>query len=98
MRMRRGARSEGHAPTSCTIEPRDRNTTFASTASRGYPVGYRLVTIGVRGRNETIAVTPPKIFFKEVAQNRPPHFLARTSSPPEIVLRHISGDGAGWKS
>src|SRR6516225_12288545 len=31
------------------------------------------------GRNEMIAVTPPKIFSKEVAQNRPPHFLARTS-------------------
>ena len=26
-----------------------------------------------------IAITPPKIFSKEVAQNRPPHFLARTS-------------------
>jgi hypothetical protein len=25
------------------------------------------------------AITPPKIFSKEVAQNRPPHFLARTS-------------------
>ena len=32
-----------------------------------------------------IAVTPPIIFSKEVAQNRPPHFPARTSSPPEIV-------------
>jgi hypothetical protein len=31
------------------------------------------------GRYETIAVTPPIIFSKEVAQNRPPHFLARTS-------------------
>src|SRR5262249_14299161 len=37
-------------------------------------------------------VVPPKIFSKEVAQNRPPHFPARTSSPPEIVLRQISGD------
>src|SRR5262249_36377367 len=46
------------------------------------------------GRNEMIAITPPKIFFKEVAQNRPPHFLARTSSPPEIVSDQISGDGA----
>jgi hypothetical protein len=26
-----------------------------------------------------ITVTPPIIFSKEVAQNRPPHFLARTS-------------------
>jgi hypothetical protein len=45
-----------------------------------------------------IAITPPKIFSKEVAQNRPPHF--RTSnlpSPPEIVLRQISGDGAWMK-
>jgi hypothetical protein len=48
------------------------------------------------GCNETIAVTPPKI-FKEVAQNRPPHFLARTSSPPEIVSDQISGDGAWMK-
>jgi hypothetical protein len=31
------------------------------------------------GRNEMIAVTPPIIFSKEVDQNRPPHFLARTS-------------------
>src|SRR6516225_2773353 len=46
------------------------------------------------GRNETIAVTPPKIFSKEVAQNRPPHFPARTSSPPEIVSAQLSGDGA----
>src|SRR5262245_22713765 len=30
------------------------------------------------GRNEMIAITPPKIFSKEVAQNRPPHFPART--------------------
>src|SRR5262249_61231413 len=30
------------------------------------------------GRNETIGVTPPIIFPKEVAQNRPPHFLARS--------------------
>src|SRR6516165_1850227 len=37
------------------------------------------------GRNEMIAITPPKIFSKEVAQNRPPHFPARISSPPEIV-------------
>src|SRR5215471_6852030 len=29
------------------------------------------------GRNEMIAITPPKIFSKEVAQNRPPPF-----SPP----------------
>src|SRR5262249_22201128 len=26
------------------------------------------------GRNEMIAITPPKIVSKEVAQNRPPHF------------------------
>src|SRR5262249_21812295 len=31
------------------------------------------------GRYETIAVTPPIIFSEDVAQNRPPHFLARTS-------------------
>src|SRR5262249_27565090 len=31
------------------------------------------------GRNEMIAITPQKIFSKEVAQNRPPHFPARTS-------------------
>src|SRR5262244_149253 len=46
------------------------------------------------GRNDMIAITPPKIFSKEVAQNRPPHFPARTSSPPEIVSDQISGDGA----
>src|SRR5215831_1223229 len=36
-------------------------------------------------------------FSKEVAQNRPPHCLARTSSPPEIVSDQISGDGAWMK-
>src|SRR5262249_12850297 len=46
------------------------------------------------GRNEMIAITPPKIFSKEVAQNRPPHFPARTSPPPEIVSDQISGDEA----
>jgi hypothetical protein len=49
------------------------------------------------GRNEMIAITPPKIFSKEVAQNRPPHFPARTSSPPEIVFDQISGDEAWMK-
>src|SRR6516165_6574909 len=43
---------------------------------------------------ERIAITPPIIFSKEVAQNRPPHFPARTSSPPEIVSDQISGDEA----
>jgi hypothetical protein len=32
------------------------------------------------GRNEMIEITPPKIFPKEVAQNRPPHFLASNLS------------------
>src|SRR5262249_44272417 len=45
-------------------------------------------------RNEMIAITPPKIFSKEVAQNRPPPFPARTSSRPEIVSDQIFGDGA----
>src|SRR5262249_30170172 len=45
------------------------------------------------GRYETIAVTPPIIFSKEVAQNRPPHFSPEPPSAPEIVLRQISGDG-----
>jgi hypothetical protein len=49
------------------------------------------------GRNKMIAITPPKIFSKEVAQNKPPHFPARTSSPPEIVYDQISGDGAWMK-
>src|SRR5262249_41728227 len=51
------------------------------------------------GRNEMIAITPPKIFSKEVAQNRPPHLpRQQTPSPPKIVLRQISGDGAWMKS
>jgi hypothetical protein len=45
-----------------------------------------------------IAITPAKIFSKEVAQNRPPHFPARTSSPPEIVSDQISGDEAVMRS
>src|SRR5262249_37735908 len=47
------------------------------------------------GRNEMIPITPPKIFSKEVAQNRPPHLpRQQPSSPPKIVLRQISGDEA----
>jgi hypothetical protein len=50
------------------------------------------------GRNEMIAITPPKIFSKEVAQNRPPHLpRQQPPSPPKIVLRQISGDGAWIK-
>src|SRR5262249_48390333 len=46
-------------------------------------------------RNEMIAITPPKIFSKEVAQNRPPH-LPRQQPPsaPEIVSDQMSGEGA----
>src|SRR5262249_9289856 len=46
------------------------------------------------GRNEMIAVTPPIIFSKEVAQKQATPFSARTFSPPEIVSDQISGDGA----
>jgi len=50
------------------------------------------------GRNEMNAISPPIIFSKEVAQNRPPHFLARTSLTTKIVLRQISRDGAWMKT
>src|SRR5215475_13654270 len=37
------------------------------------------------GRNEMIAITPSKIFSKEVAQNRPPHFPhQQPPSPPNF--------------
>ena len=50
------------------------------------------------GRYETMAVTPPIIFSKEAAQNRPPHLpRQQPPSPPKIVLRQISGDGAWMK-
>src|SRR5262249_54850337 len=49
------------------------------------------------GRNEMIAITPPKIFSKEVAQNRPPHLPRQQPPSPKIVLRQISGDGAWMK-
>src|SRR5215472_5283431 len=43
-------------------------------------------------------VVPPKIFSKEVAQNRPPHLpRQQPHSPPKIVLRQISGDEARMK-
>jgi len=38
-----------------------------------------------------IAITLPKIFFKEVAQNRPPHFPT-SCLLPEIVSDQIFGD------
>jgi hypothetical protein len=44
-----------------------------------------------------IAITPPKIFSKEVAQKQATPFPARTSSPPEIVSDQISRDGAWMK-
>src|SRR5262245_9552420 len=45
------------------------------------------------GRNEIIAITPPKIFSKEVAQNRPPHLpRQQPPSPPEIVSKQVFGD------
>jgi hypothetical protein len=48
--------------------------------------------------NDMIASTPPKIFSKEVAQNRPPHLpRQQPPSPPKIVLRRISGDDAWMK-
>src|SRR5262249_16716470 len=49
------------------------------------------------GRNEMSAITPPKIFSKEVAQTRPPHFSPEPPSAPEIVSDQISGDGAWMK-
>src|SRR5262245_40280801 len=42
------------------------------------------------GRNEMIAITPPKLFSKEeVAQKQATPFPARTSSLPEIVSDQI---------
>src|SRR5262249_31025094 len=48
--------------------------------------------------NDMIAITPPKIFSKEVAQKQATPF-ARQQAPssPEIVLRQISGDEAWMK-
>src|SRR5262252_1693610 len=47
------------------------------------------------GRSEMIAITPPIIFSKEVAQKQATPFPhQQPPSPPEIVLRQISGDGA----
>ena len=45
------------------------------------------------GQYETIAVTPPIIFSKEVAQNRPPHFLARTSLS---IRNRFAPNFRGW--
>ena len=43
------------------------------------------------GRYEMIAVTPPVIFSKEVAQNGPPH-LPRQQSAYQNSFSQISGD------
>src|SRR5262245_13823793 len=49
------------------------------------------------GRNEMIAITPPIISSKEVAQKQATPLTAPARpSAPELVLRQISGDGAGW--
>jgi hypothetical protein len=49
------------------------------------------------GRYETIAVTPPIIFSKEVAQNRPPPCAPATSLTPKIVLAKFPGMRPGSK-
>src|SRR5262245_47579778 len=41
-----------------------------------------------------IAITPLIFFPRRKPKNRPPHFPARTSSPPKIVSDQISVDGA----
>src|SRR5262245_15065011 len=47
------------------------------------------------GRYETIAVTPPIIFSKEGSPKQAtPLPRQQPPSPPEIVLRQTSGDGA----
>jgi len=46
------------------------------------------------GRNEMIAITPPKIFSKEVAQNRPPH-LPRQQPPSHQNYFHRNFQGWG---
>jgi hypothetical protein len=45
-----------------------------------------------------IAITPPKIFSKEVAQKQAIPFPRQDLLPPEIVSDQISGDGAWMKS
>src|SRR6516162_8582886 len=75
------------APFHCPVPP------VLSTESIAH-LGTADCCIYPPGRNEMIAITPPIIFSKEVAQNRPPHFCARTSSPPEIVSDQISGEEA----
>src|SRR5215475_5712546 len=42
-----------------------------------------------------IAITPPKIFSKEVAQNRPPHF--RTSNLPLTTRNRFTANFRGWR-
>ena len=46
------------------------------------------------GRNEMIAITPPKIFSKEAAQNRPPH-LPRLQPPSHQNYFHPNFQGWG---
>src|SRR6516164_11043231 len=46
------------------------------------------------GRNEMIAIKPPKIFSKEVAQKQATPLPREHFSPPEILSEQISGDGA----
>src|SRR5262249_27711931 len=60
------------APSHCPMHP-------VLPTERIAHLGMADCCIHPSGRNEMIAITPPIIFSKEVAQNRPPHFLARTS-------------------
>src|SRR5262249_10675970 len=49
------------------------------------------------GRNEMIAITPPKIFSKEVARKQATPFPRQDLLTPKIVSDQISGDGAWMK-
>src|SRR5262249_28420551 len=86
-------------PSGRAAEQRDERATFHCPMPPVLPT-ERIAHLGTDccihppGRNEIIAITPPKIFSKEVAQNRPPH-----SAPATSLTRNsphqISGD-EGW--
>src|SRR5262245_19929731 len=57
--------------------------------------GKRLLHLSHVRRNEMSEITPPKIFSKEVAQNRPPPSARAIFLTPKIVSPKFPGMGPG---
>src|SRR5262249_35636818 len=103
-RHRRLLRVRRERPRSRTAEQRDEPASSHCPMPPVLPT-ERIAHLGTAGccihppgRNEMPAITPPKIFSKEVTQNRPPHLPSQQPPPPpKLVSSQIPGNGALMK-